>query len=122
MSGLRLIGYWRSDDEPEWPDPFAFVDESWDTDERQLVVRYTRNAPKLWTQMGISPCRFCGKPNGSSELTDTVYIWPEGLSHYVSDHGVRLPREVVEHMRVGMRAVTREMDTDWWRRVSPDWR
>ena len=36
----RLIGYWRSDDSPNWPDPIDFVDEQWDRDEREVVGSY----------------------------------------------------------------------------------
>lgn len=41
-------------------------------------------------------CRLCGSPNGSAEQTDGEnFVWPQGLTHYVEKHGVRLPRDVV---------------------------
>ena len=53
--------------------------------------------------MGYSWCRFrCGIPDrelGCSEMTDGVWIWPDGLAHYVEVHGVPLPEEVIETMR-----------------------
>jgi len=28
-----------------------------------------------------------------------VWVWPEGLPHYVEAHSVRLPDEFIQHMR-----------------------
>jgi hypothetical protein len=35
--------------------------------------------------------------NGSTDLCDDVWCWPEGLAHYVEVHHVRLPDEFVAH-------------------------
>lgn len=35
---------------------------------------------------------------GRSHLTDGVYVWPEGLAHYVELHNVHLPQEFVDHV------------------------
>ena len=35
---------------------------------------------------------------GRGELTDGVYMWPEGLAHYLEKHNVRLPQEFVDHV------------------------
>jgi hypothetical protein len=32
---------------------------------------------------------------GDSDLTDGIWIWPEGLVHYVETHGLALPEEFV---------------------------
>lgn len=45
---------------------------------------------------GYSQCRICMKLNGSRELTDGTWVWPEGLSHYVRDHSVTLPQLIIE--------------------------
>ena len=53
--------------------------------------------------MGYSFCRFaCGTPDeemGSIDLYDGVWVWPEGLAHYVECHSVCLPDEFIETMR-----------------------
>jgi hypothetical protein len=85
---LTLIGYWRSTEEPEWPDPRNFVDNAWDDTERDIVASYLETGSVPWVQMGYSECRFCGRENGYAELTGGTYLWPEGLSHYVREHGV----------------------------------
>jgi hypothetical protein len=97
----------RSDYEPEWPIVTNFVDEHWDETERASVashlqaglVTWSRSpAARLWAQRGISLCRFCGAWNGSAERTDGVYLWPDGLAHYVREHGVRPPGSVIRHI------------------------
>jgi hypothetical protein len=34
---------------------------------------------------------------GSCDFTDGVWVWPEGLSHYLRIHSVRLPEEFIRH-------------------------
>ncbi|MEU8103997.1 hypothetical protein AB0C18_09750 [Nonomuraea muscovyensis] len=70
----------------------------WDEQGRLLVVNYLENGMGHMDWMGISMCRFCGQHNGASDFTDGVYVWPEGLSHYLKEHGVRLPSEFVAHV------------------------
>jgi hypothetical protein len=92
----KPIGLWCSQLEPDLPDPHKLVDHNWDPKERARVVAHS-NAGRLRAQYcGLSPCRFCGIPNGSAELTDGHYHWPAGLPHYLQDHGVRLPARVVK--------------------------
>lgn len=61
-------------------------------------------------------CRVCGQVVGNLELSDGVYVWPEGLAHYVLSHSVRLPAEFEQHTRA-MRAELEEAPIDevWWR-------
>ena len=112
MTTYRLIGYWRSETDDRWPDPTDFVDSSWAGDDRELVIEHLRGGKYIRAYKGCSRCRFCGVNNGALELTDGVYLWPEGLAHYVEDHGVRLPSEFVEHVLAFDEDV--EMDPSWW--------
>jgi hypothetical protein len=96
---VKLIGYWRNESDPSWPDPAWFVDEQWDVNARQLVADYLRAGTVYCVACGVSWCRFrCGVSGvGSAEQTDGVYVWPEGLAHYVEQHSVRLPDKFVRH-------------------------
>lgn len=116
---LRLIGYWRfirpqaaypgiSAEAAEWwdqdrqfglrlPDPSRLVDPTWNGGERDDLVRYLEAGTLVNQYRGISKCRLCRCDNGSAELTDGTYCWPEGLAHYVREHSVRLPQAVIEH-------------------------
>lgn len=114
---LQLIGYWRNEQHPEYPDPNELVDETWaeDDDDRHILAMYFGSGTYLRGFMGLSPCRICGEHNGSGEFTDGVLVWPEGLAHYVREHAVRLPRSIVTYV---LQAVDRLEDpaisTDWW--------
>ena len=63
------------------------------------VIEYLTNAEVLTSWLGLSPCRICGEFNGSSCLSDGTYQWPEGLVHYVRDHGVLLDQEFIDHIQ-----------------------
>jgi hypothetical protein len=95
---LILVGYWRRDSEPGWPDPVDFVDGAWDPAERQKVAEYLTRGFQARAYRGYSWCRFCEEDNGFQELSDGVYVWPEGLAHYLTDHEVRLPEPFVAHV------------------------
>ncbi len=113
--GPRLIGYWRNDEHPEYPDPHDLVDESWDEEQRSVVGMYFSCGTFVRGYMGLSPCRFCGRSNGSSEYTDGVLVWPEGLSHYIEDHGVRLPKAIERYVLAQLdRLDSVETSLDWW--------
>lgn len=101
---LILIGYWRREEggglpaDHRWPSPQSYVGETWDEVERDQVHEYLTRGFVVRACMGSSPCRLCGVSNGSLELSDAVYVWPEGLAHYVRDHGVRPPEPLVTHV------------------------
>jgi hypothetical protein len=114
---LRLVGYWRNEQHPEYPDPAEHVDPSWDEDERSQVWWYLLGGTYGPAAMGFSTCRLCGRQNGSAEFSDDVFAWPEGLAHYVRDHSVRLPQDFVSHAVRRLQALEeRGRETDWWLR------
>lgn len=95
---LILIGYWsRSATDELWPRPEQFVDQSWDADDRYLLAEYLERGFIARSYMGYSTCRICGADNGALELTDGTFVWPDGLSHYVREHAVRLPESFETH-------------------------
>jgi hypothetical protein len=101
---LRLIGYWHGEGEDaEWPDPSRFVQPGWESEEKARIVDYLRSGARLHEDLGYSHCRFPGGPPdedmGNAELSDGVWIWPEGLWIYVDHYDVILPDELVRHMR-----------------------
>ena len=114
--GLVLVGYWRSDENPEWPQVDTFVDPGWDEDERIKTSAYFSSGTRVRQYMGYSRCRVCGEMNGSAELTDGTYLWPEGLAHYIREHGVRLPSVLVNHaIRRRDFLEAEDVDREWWR-------
>jgi hypothetical protein len=125
---LRLIGYWSDDKHAEklsharafrkpiettteaitgegtdadsaFIHPRSLVDPTWARQNRGRVVKYLAGARTVAHAAGHSYCRFgCGL-TGCAELSDGVWLWPEGLAHYVKLHDVRLPDEFLEHIR-----------------------
>jgi hypothetical protein len=119
LPDLVLIGYWHGRGAEGWPDPADFVDHDWDADERDLVADYLTRGFVVRAYMGYSPCRLCEANNGALELSDGVYVWPDGLRHYVVDHGVRLPPRFVSHvLRSGEAFETAGRDEPWWRAMA----
>jgi hypothetical protein len=96
---LRLIGYWAEDPDDGWPDPAAFVDPDVVRAAQHAISTYLRKGTVFAAAAGFSACRLCGRANGSTEMTDgEFFTWPEGLAHYVDDHGVRLPDTITQVM------------------------
>jgi hypothetical protein len=79
--------------------PRHLVDPGWASAEQPQIVRYLSEAPAIAHFCGLSYCRFGCGANGSAERSDGVWVWPEGLAHYLDRHDVRLPEDFVAHMR-----------------------
>lgn len=117
---LALIGYWhdREGSDP-WPDPQGMVDEEWDAEERDQIADYLGHGLVARTYMGYSECRICGRQNGCIELSDGVFVWPDGLEHYVRDHHVRLPQKFVSHALDTVDLLeSASRDASWWESVA----
>jgi hypothetical protein len=95
MSRLKAIGYWRTlHDGITWPHPREVV-TTWDPPEKARVVRYLRAGVPCAEWLGFAHCRFEDGPSpvvmGNRDLTDGVWVWPEGLAVYVERYDVALP-------------------------------
>ena len=106
------------------PSPAALVAPGWNQADLPSILAYLR-AGQEWIQFhGWSYCRFeCGiAPSalGDRDLTDGVWVWPEGLSHYVEAHSVRLPDEFIDHMRSQDWRMRSDPITLWVERAADD--
>jgi hypothetical protein len=104
LEQMPQVGYWRSPENPNLPHPGDFADASWDDAERQKVVEYLDHAYQIpMCSCGPSWCRMgcAGVPGdiGTQDLTDGVWLFPEGLVHYVRHHEVRPPEAFLDHLR-----------------------
>jgi hypothetical protein len=103
MRTLKLIGYWVGTQGHEiYPHPRDFVRKDWDPELKAKVVSYLKGGAIRGGGWDYATCRFDPNRNpaemGSRELTDGVYLWPEGLAVYVNDYDVGLPGEFMSHM------------------------
>ncbi|MGC0313722.1 hypothetical protein [Kitasatospora acidiphila] len=116
MKTIRALGYWRSAAAPELPDPVPLMDPTWDEEERYLVATYLDQGQLSREFMGMSRCRVCHRSNGNGERMDGAFVWPSGLSHYVTAHSVRLPAEFVSHVLRRLDAMEEaDYDFSWWK-------
>ena len=120
---LRGVGFWFHPLSPsELPRPEVLAGHRLDPAEKRALVSYLRSGTLYESYRGQSWCRFmCGADRftmGSTESTDGVWVWPEGLAHYVEAHDVELPSELVERARRGhsppRTAPTARFSLDWW--------
>jgi hypothetical protein len=104
---LSSLGYWIEDlwDE-KLPAPQELVAPGPRADSAALVSYLDAGVP-CEQYRGTSWCRFgcCGAAldMGSCDLTDGFWVWPQGLSHYVSVHGVTLPDAFIARALSGAR-------------------
>lgn len=115
---LQRLGYW-GEVGSGLPVPSSFVDESWDGQERAFVDEHLRRGFVARAYLGTAACRICGIELGSQELTDGVYLWPEGLRHYVTAHSVRLPAAFIRHVHAFTDEIeSADVDETWWRSIA----
>jgi hypothetical protein len=84
-----------------WIHPQKLQDPGWRTEQRAQILGYLRAGAEWAGYRGHSECRFEGCEAGglgSTDRTDGVWIWPEGLAHYVEHHDVRLPDAFIDTM------------------------
>jgi hypothetical protein len=127
---LRAIGFWIRDLRDEsYPAPQELVGAL--PEERRLsLAHYLESGATFGQYLGYSWCRFvCGAAEsvaaqmdtrlGTRDLTDGTWVWPEGLAHYVREHGVVLPEEFMAHAASGTLPTTPDptepVDSAFWK-------
>jgi len=97
---LKPAGFWSTGKDSLLPHPDDLRDRAWNPKERRAVIAYLRSGQVHQQWMGSSYCRCgCEEPTpGGADLTDGVWVWPEGLPHYIEEHGVQLPADFVAYI------------------------
>lgn len=93
----HIAGYQDSMRGVRLPWPGDFVDRSWDTHERLLVLDYLLGPHPDHPYRGSAFCRLCGVNLGNREFRDGTYTWPEGFPHYLAQHFVKPSQEFIQH-------------------------
>ena len=79
--------------------------QDFNQDKRRLVqiIGYLEAGAVYSVSGGYSYCRFgCGIPSvnmGDADLFDGTYVWPQGSSHYLKEHSIKLPEYFTEHIK-----------------------
>lgn len=112
---LSAIGYWRSDESfIVYPHPKELVDLTWNHDERLAIAAYLKQGISLRGYFGYSYCRFQDGPTeeemGTDDLTDGVWVWPQGLTHYVLRYSVRLPESFIYYAHQAQFRIPENLD------------
>jgi len=122
MCEEKIEGYWYSEYDPQYPMPEEYKGE-WDREaflnrlikveetmyaEYEMVVKeynegnsdplslYYKKNDKIESYRGLSECRICKCANGSREFVCNGFRWPEGLRHYIEEHGVKPSTEFID--------------------------
>jgi hypothetical protein len=91
------------------------VDESWDEDEWHALWFYLSSGTTAGAYVGCLRVACAASRTARLSTQDGTYQWPEGLAHYVAEHAVRLPSELVEHAMRQLDPLEAEhVSLDWW--------
>jgi len=96
------FGFWRegSNRFDDCPGVFDWVDPEWENSvDVDRVVRYLESSPYVLAT-SADACTICRSVERAALAyrTDGVWYWPDDLSHYIAQHGVRLPDEFHAHI------------------------
>jgi hypothetical protein len=100
---LKKVGFWAGTSVEDRGYPYVedLVDMSWGANNRDewttVVSHLEKKGMERAAYKGSSNCRICGRINGSTDLSDGVWVWPKGFVHYVIDHYVKPPQEFIDH-------------------------
>ncbi len=104
----RWYGWWREDRTGVERDPNVFpsihdvIDPGYRDPDQRAILNYLQRSRQLTITGGegycVLNCRSSDKQGGVM-VTDGVWLWFRPLVHYVEQHHVRLPPEMVEHVR-----------------------
>lgn len=99
MKQLQKIGYWSGEFTTGyiWPQEIASRRQIYKDVSR--INSYLKGGYPAIHWKGLDHCRICKETLGSKCMTDGVWMWPEGMEHYVVRHNIRLPEEFFIHMR-----------------------
>lgn len=94
------VGFWSGGygGNDQYPNVEDHIDPEWSPLIKEAVLMHLRAGETIHRYKGWSDCRICKEDNGSAELTDGVYIWPQGFAHYIIEHDVKPPQEFIDHV------------------------
>lgn len=99
----KWFGFWQVDAENDAHLPLleTWIAPAWQPEDREELLSYIENAPLVVASSNLkSPCLICGALQNSSDFrSDGDWLWPADLAHYISQHRVRIPDSMIQHIR-----------------------
>lgn len=107
---LIEVGFWRRFEDKSvdpgdlrpWPSSPSFASDGSDIDihQKETLLEYLSLGLIESYEFGYATCRVCGyhcDEMGCCSLSDGIYVWPEGLNHYINEHDIILPKDFINH-------------------------
>jgi hypothetical protein len=104
LKELKRVGYWCSDQPPscDYIHPRMLAGKSNYGPRKSAVVQYLHDGAIFRRWRGLADSRLfpliTSAELGSRDLTDGEWVWPEGLSVYVSKADIELPQDFLASM------------------------
>lgn len=118
---LHAVGFWSAGGRSNDPHPADLSKHWYASQVTDWIAAYLRSGQTYRQYLGYSFCRFaCGTDDrlmGDRSLTDGIWVWPEGLVHYVVEHAIELPQEFLATMEENLWVVPQQPEVDMDRRV-----
>lgn len=95
---LIPVGFWFCPEQPYLPQPKKLIDIYWNAEEKKKVIDHLKNGKVIESYKGWSECRICNCHNGCQDMTDDVYLWPEGFLHYLEVHSVKPDQKFIDYV------------------------
>lgn len=105
----KVEGYWNNKENryPDFPMPVRH-NKKWKKSEFLQRLSVVQKDSHQTFCKGSSRCRLCDKSNGSGEFSRGEWDWPDGLMHYVEDHGVKPSDAFIEFINKEYEAIKGE--------------
>ena len=94
---MKKIGYWRNSEDEKSDLPYP-CKSSLNKDLQEKVIKFLMQGVKTRSYKGWSSCRICGKSNGSSDMRNGEFEYPEGYVHYIQDHNIQPDENLIKHL------------------------
>ena len=99
---MKGFGYFTPNDSDVGVHAKDFVDDNWDSAEREKVIKYLLSCHSTGNScFERLPCYICNEYDvlSSQDMVDGEWIFPEALVHYVEQHSVVPTEPFLEHIR-----------------------
>jgi hypothetical protein len=70
----------------------------WELDTFADLPNYRYGELRGYEYLGFHKCLICGEKAGCREYCDDIFIWPDGYSHYLAKHNIKIDEAFRSHL------------------------